>query len=299
MKKLLKWLRPRLRLWAIYRELGFVPWRKPAKARKESKGVYIGTREAIPFMNDDAKRTLSHLFMRPGFMMRDYIIRGDHEHYLAPFTAMLVFYSVFTLLVAIINPQASKGTFGSALAEGMKDGSLIIQADSTSRPGTQEQIGRAMSAVSDAVMLTQLDLHPEAADAPWKESLAAIEGDLRSKGLPLFLGNFLMMWATLAIVLRKSEISVSGAAAASAYILCQYCIFMFLALLLTWGKDSDLGVILMGVLLFIDYRQLFGMDNRKSAVLTIRTGLIYLLLMVSFYLLLTIGLIIFAICASN
>ena len=301
MKKLLKWLRPRLRLWARYRELGFVPWRKPAKARKEkeSKGVYIGTREAIPFMNDDAKRTLSHLFMRPGFMMRDYIIRGDHEHYLAPFTAMLVFYSVFTLLVAIVNPQASKGTFGSALAEGMKDGSLIIQADSTSRPGTQEQIGRAMSAVSDAVMLTQLDLHPEAADAPWKESLAAIEGDLRSKGLPLFLGNFLMMWATLAIVLRKSEISVSGAAAASAYILCQYCIFMFLALLLTWGKDSDLGVILMGVLLFIDYRQLFGMDNRKSAVLTIRTGLIYLLLMVSFYLLLTIGLIIFAICASN
>ena len=299
MKKLLKWLQPRLRLWAIYRELGFIPWRKPVKARKESKGVYMGTREAIPFMNDDAKRTLSHLFMRPGYMMRDYIIRGDHEHYLAPFTAMLVFYSVFTLLVAIVNPQASKGTFVTALSEGMKDGSIIIQADSTDRPGTQEGIARAMAAVSDALVLTQLDLNPEAADAPWKESLAAIEGDLRSKGLPLFLGNFLMMWATLAIVLRKSEISVSGAAAASAYILCQYCIFMFLALLLTWGKDSDLGVILMGVLLFIDYRQLFGMDNRKSAVLTIRTGLIYLLLMVSFYLLLTIGLIIFAICASN
>lgn len=299
MKKLLKWLRPRLRLWAIYRELGFVPWRKPAKARKEkeSKGVYIGTREAIPFMNDDAKRTLSHLFMRPGFMMRDYIIRGDHEHYLAPFTAMLVFYSVFTLLVAIVNPQASKSTFATALSEGMKDGSLIIQADSASRPGTQEQISKAMAAVADAVMLTQLDLNPEAADKPWKESLAAIEGDLRSKGIPLFLGNFLLMWLTIARVLRKKKITFSGAAAASAYILCQYCIFMFLALLLSWGKDFDLGVLLMGVLLFIDYRQMLGTSYRESAVLTLKTGLYYLLIVTSFYLLLSIGLIIFAIAS--
>ena len=297
MKKISKWLRPRLRLWAIYRELGYVPWRKPAKARKERTGVYIGTREAIPFMNDDAKRTLSHLFMRPGFMMRDYIIRGDHEHYLAPFTAMLVFYSVFTLLVAIVNPQASKGTFATALSEGMKDGSLIIQADSTSRPGTQEQIGKAIAAVADAVMLTQLDLHPEAADKPWKESLAAIEGDLRSKGIPLFLGNFLLMWLTIARVLRKKKITFSGAAAASAYILCQYCIFMFLALLLSWGKDFDLGVLLMGVLLFIDYRQMLGTSYRESAVLTLKTGLFYLLIVTAFYLLLSIGLIVFAIAS--
>lgn len=301
-KKLSGWLEPRLRLWAIYRELGFVPWHKaqePRKARKPRKeGVYIGTREAIPFMNDDAKRTLAHLFMRPGYMMRDYIIRGDHEHYLAPFTAMLVFYSVFTLIVAVVNPQASKSSFATGLAKGMRDGSLIIQADSTSRPDAQERVERAMVSVADAIMLTQLDLHPEAADTPWKESLAAVEGDLRSKGLPLFLGNFLMMWATLALVLRKRKISFSGAAAASAYILCQYCIFMFLALLFSWGADSDLGVLLMGVLLFIDYRQMLGIGNRPAARLTVKTGLVYLLLVVAFYLLLTIGLIIFALTAS-
>lgn len=249
-------------------------------------------------MNDDAKRTLAHLFMRPGYMMRDYIVRGDHEHYLAPFTAMLVFYSVFTLIVAVVNPQASKNSFATGLAKGMKDGSLIIQADSTGRQGAQERVERAMVSLSDAIMLTQLDLHPEAADAPWKESLAAVEGDLRSKGLPLFLGNFLMMWVTLALVLRKRKISFSGAAAASAYILCQYCIFMFLALLFSLGAESDLGVLLMGVLLFIDYRQMFGIGNRSAARLTIKTGLVYLLITVAFYLLLTIGLIIFAISAS-
>ena len=70
---------------------------------------------------------------------------------------------------------------------------------------------------------------------------------------------------------------------------------MFLALLLTWGQDTDLGVVLMGVLLFIDYRQLFGLGNRKAAILTLRTGLYYLLLTVGFYAILTIGLIVFAI----
>lgn len=291
-----------MRLWAIYRELGFIPWRKarkPRKTRKQRKeGVYIGTREAIPFMNDDAKRTLAHLFMRPGYMIRDYIIRGDHEHYLAPFTAMLVFYSVFTLIVAVVNPQASKSTFGEGLAKGMRDGSIILQADTTDRPGAQERVERAMVSLADAIMLTQLDLHPEAADTPWKESLAAVEGDLRSKGLPLFLGNFLLMWVTLALVLRKRRISFSGAAAASGFILCQYCIFMFLALLFSWGAESDLGILLMGVLLFIDYRQMFGISNRPAAVLTVKTGLVYFSLTAAFYLLLTIGLIIFAIFAS-
>ena len=75
-----EWLRPRLRLWAIYNELGYIPWKKPKvkkeRKRKEKGGVYMGAREAIPFMNNDAKRTISHLLLRPGYMMRDYIFRG-------------------------------------------------------------------------------------------------------------------------------------------------------------------------------------------------------------------------------
>lgn len=45
-----EWLRPRLRLWAIYNELGYNPWRK-SKVKKERKGkggVYMGA-PAKPF----------------------------------------------------------------------------------------------------------------------------------------------------------------------------------------------------------------------------------------------------------
>ena len=92
-QRIASWLRLRVRLYAIYRELGYIPWRKPGKqrrTRKQEKGVYIGVREAIPFVNGDAKRTFSHLLFRPGYMMRDYILRGQHERYLAPFTALVL-----------------------------------------------------------------------------------------------------------------------------------------------------------------------------------------------------------------
>ena len=135
-------------------------------------------------------------------------------------------------------------------------------------------------------------LYPERADTPWKESLAAVEGDLRSKGIPLFLGNFLLLWLAMVWLLRKKyEVSVSGAAAASAYVLCQFCVFMFLVLLLTFGRSTDLGVFVMGILLFIDYRQWLGIGNKQALKLTIKTGLIYLLITVLFYFLLSLVLI--------
>ena len=124
------------RLYRIYLELGYIPWRKPKKPRKaqerrekrkqrkerKQRGtVYMGTREAmIPFLNKDAKRTIADLILRPGYLMRDYIQRGKHEQYLAPFTALLVFYSVFTLLTAVVQPGASRDTFGDSLLEAVK-----------------------------------------------------------------------------------------------------------------------------------------------------------------------------------
>ena len=136
------------RLYRIYLELGYIPWRKPKeprkaqerreerkpgkalqrreerepgkaqerreerkqrKERKQRGTVYMGAREAmIPFLNKDAKRTIADLILRPGYLMRDYIQRGKHEQYLAPFTALLVFYSVFTLLTAVVQPGASR-----------------------------------------------------------------------------------------------------------------------------------------------------------------------------------------------
>ena len=306
--KLSKWLKPRLRLWRMYNELGYIPWRKPRKKKekKPRKGVYIGTREAIPFLNNDAKRTFSHLLLRPGYMMRDYIMRGQHERYLAPFTALLVFYSVFTLIVAIVKPGTEKDSMADSLIRGFSDAALMneiqdedahlkIDDDGTATFNfSGEKLRTIVNTMKDALLLTRLDLYPEAADAPWKQSLAAIEGDLRSKGIPLFLGNFLMIWLVLIIILRRYKISASGAAAASAYVLCQFCIFMFLALLLSLGQNTNLGLLLMGILLFIDYQQMLQIGNKKALGLTIKTGLWYLLFVILIYAIIGIAVFLFA-----
>ena len=294
-----QWLRPRLRLWSIYNELGYIPWRKPRKVRCKGRGVYMGAREAIPFLNDDAKRTFSHLLLRPGYMMRDYILRGEHERYLAPFTALLVFYSVFTLLMAVVQPGSLKKNNGDDFLRGLRAATatidstqLVTQADTAEidnlgrREKTFHLLKTSLKTVTDAIVLTHLDIYPEAADTPWKESLAAVEGDIRSKGIPLFLGSFLLIWLAMAILLRKYRVSVSGAAAASAYVLCQFCIFMFLALVFSFGQKTELGILLMGILLFIDYRQMLGIKKKPAFWLTVKTGLIYLCFSILFYLLL-------------
>ena len=300
MKKLSKWIRPRLRLWAIYSKLGYVPWREP-RALKESKGgMFKGSGQAIiPFLNDDAKRTFSHILLRPGYMIRDYI-GGQHERYLAPFTALLVFYSVFTLLVAVVSPQSAKESFGKGLVEVLKGGDIeeeltadievngkpfqIDSIENSSR--VKEMAWSIVNTLAQSVAITHLDQFPELADTPWKESLAAVEGELRSKGIPLFLQNFFLLWIAMVWLLRKKYgVSVSGAAAASAYVLCQFCIFMFLAVIFSLGEKTELGALVMGILLFIDYRQWLGISWRKSFGLTFKTGLIYALLCTAFYLL--------------
>ena len=289
------WLRPRLRLWAIYNELGYIPWKKPKvkkeRKRKDKGGVYMGAREAIPFMNDDAKRTISHLLLRPGYMMRDYIKRGQHERYLSPITALLVFYSVFTLIVAVVQPKTERKHIGMDISDDIE---VKINTDSTDSKRTENLIKTFVLAYREGTVLMNLDQYPEEVDAPWKASLAAVESDLRGKGIPLFLGSFLLLWISLSLLLRKHGISVSGAAAAAAFILCQYCIFKFLALLLSFGEKAELGLLLMGILLFIDYRQMLGLGKRKALKLTIKTGIVYLLVAGLFYLLVGGGLLYYA-----
>ena len=281
------------RLLSIYFELGYIPWRKPREARRKRKGVYMGTREAmIPFLNKDSKRTIADLIFRPGYLMRDYIQRGKHEQYLAPFTALLVFYSVFTLLTAVVQPGRSRDAFGESLLAAADSAHVKVESDlelgskTISGESANDFLSRLFRTTSNAILFTRLDLYPEAVDTPWKESLAAVEADLRSKGIPLFLGNFLLLWLAMSILLRKYKVSGSGAAAASAYVLCQFCVFMLLALIISFGKSSELGVLIMGVLLFIDYRQWLQVGNRKALGLTLKTGLIYLAATLLYYLLL-------------
>ena len=302
MNKLSNWIKPRLRLWAIYCKLGSIPWHKSVVAKEKKESVFKGTGQAIiPFLNNDAKRTFSHILLRPGYMIRDYI-GGQHERYLAPFTALLVFYSVFTLLVAVVHPESTKKTLSGGLVEMLKEGNIQdeLTADitingKTARIDSLENDSRVkamalsiVNTLAQSVAITHLDQFSELADTPWKESLAAVEGELRSKGVPLFLQNFFLLWIAMVWLLKKKYgVSVSGAAAASAYVLCQFCIFMFLALILSLGQKTELGVIVMGILLFIDYRQWLGVSYRKAFGLTIKTGLIYLFLCILFYLLLT------------
>ena len=289
------WLRPRLRLWAIYNELGYIPWKKPKvkkeRKRKDKGGVYMGAREAIPFMNDDAKRTISHLLLRPGYMMRDYILRGQHERYLSPITALLVFYSVFTLIVAIVQPKTERKHIGMEISDDIE---VKIGTDSTASLRTENLVKTFLFSFRDGAVLMNLDQYPEAVDTPWKASLAAVESDLRSKGIPLFLGSFMLLWISMSLLLRKQGISVSGAAAAAAFVLCQYCIFKFLALLFSFGENANLGLLLMGILLFIDYRQMLGLGKRKALKLTVKTGIVYLLVAGLFYFLAGGGLLLYA-----
>ena len=286
MSKLSDWIAPRKRLWSIFNELGYVPWRKPRKPGKSKKGVHMGTREAIiPFLNDDAKRTISNLILRPGYMMRDYIFRGQHERFLAPITALLVFYSVFTLLVAIVQPGTVKKTFSDGILNSIDD--ITIETDSLDLGNKGDLFVKSLiNTASQALVLTHLDVYPDKVDTPWKESLAAVEGDLRSKGVHMFLGNFFLLWLAMSLLLgKKYGVSVSGAAAASAYVLCQFCVFMFLALLVSLGQKAEIGVLLMGLLLFIDYMQLLGVGKRKALGLTLKTGLVYITAAAVFYLL--------------
>lgn len=277
-----------LRLAAIYQELGYNPWRRPhtRKPTTKNKGVYVGALESIPFLNDDAKRTFAHLLLRPGQMMRDYILRRQHERYLAPFTALLVFYSLFSLLLAVTNPGSLTPKSSSDVLKGLDDIEWKSENDSTvtdhrAQLFLKEIVGLARS----TALITRLDRYPDAVDTPWKASLAAIESDLRNKGIPLFLDNFLFMWMALAVVLRKYRVSFSGAAAMSGYILCQFCLFMFLALIFSWGAKTDIGILIMGALLIIDYIQMLAIPLKKAFWLTVRTGVQYLIFRVLFYIL--------------
>lgn len=290
-QRITSWFRIRRRMYSIYCELGYVPWRKPAKpkVRKKKDGTYLGGRELIPFMNDDAKRTISQLVFRPGYMMRDYVVKGDHEHYLAPITALLVFFSVFTLLLSILQPAQNERSFFKRIVDSSEtefsfvQDSTVVKGDTLTLEARANQIGKT---VREIVVLAHLDSYPEKADKPWKKSLAAFESNLRSKGVQMFLGNFLWLWLLLWVMLRKKyHISFSGAAAISAYMLCQLCVFKMLWLLVTFGKHSDPSILFCAILLVIDYHQLLGVPYKTAVRLTLRTGLLYVLYLVLLFLL--------------
>ena len=266
----------RCRAFAIWQKLGYFPWHRPKekKVRKRSGDFYKGAFDSIPFLNDDAKRTFSHLLLRPGYMIRDYI-KGAHERYLAPLTALIVFYAFFALVAAVMQPvqqRHRKEINPEVLLEDVEDQipedehivSLFMNTLKTLKKGW---------------IYLHLDQYPEQVDTQHESSLAALEGTLRSQGIPLFAGQFLLLWLAMSLALRRRHKQrMSAYAAASAYILCQFSFFMLFALLFSFGKSAEIGIFLILALLMWDYHQWLGVQWKKSFWLVLKTGLYYGLL---------------------
>ena len=264
----------RLRAFAIWQKLGYLPWRKrkEKKDRKRSGDFYKGAFDSIPFLNEDAKRTFSHLLFRPGYMIRDYI-KGAHERYLAPLTALIVFYAFFALVSAVMQPvQLSRKDFNPIGNLDVKDFEKPEQAERFLL------LKNTLGTIQKGWVYLHLDQYPEEVDTQHESSLAALEGTLRSQGIPLFAGQFFLLWVAMSLALRRYKLRMSAYAAASAYILCQFSFFMLFALLFSFGKSAEIGIILIFVLLMWDYHQWLGAPWKKSFWLVLKTGLCYGLL---------------------
>ena len=238
------------------------------------KGFYRGAFDSIPFLNDDAKRTFVHLLLRPGYMIRDYI-KGKHDLYLAPLTSLIIFYAFFSLVSSIAHPEykTDKSSEYSIDSDSVLSPGAIINLDFSNVDSVEmAEINQHIKVKTDNLMvyleqidiLMHLDSHPEAVDSPKKASLAALESALRSQGIQYFLEIFLLLWPAMRIVLRKQSMGWAASATTAAYVLCQFSFFMLFALILSLGRNNEIGMLFCALLIMIDYHQLFGISYGKS-----------------------------------
>ena len=283
----------RQRAFHIWQILGYNPWKSEWTVADDApegnvKGFYRGAFDSIPFLNDDAKRTFVHLLLRPGYMIRDYI-KGKHDLYLAPLTSLIIFYAFFSLVSSIAHPEfdvkKDVATVDADTDSILQTGSYLnldySKVDSVEMAEINQHIkvktDNLMAYLEEIDILMHLDSHPEAVDSPKKASLAAFESALRSQGLQYFLGFFLLLWPAMRIVLRKQSMGWAASATTAAYVLCQFSFFMLFVLILSLGQNNKIGFLFMGLLIMIDYHQLFGIGYKESFWLTVKTGLYFLL----------------------
>jgi len=271
----------RKRAFTIWQKLGYLPWHKKEE-KKEKKGsgdFYRGAFDSIPFLNDDAKRTFVQLLLRPGYMIRDYI-KGAHERYLAPLTALIVFYAFFALVSAVLQPVQRQGPRSRSHVQ-MEN----VELDEVQNPKFLKQVISAAKIIDEGWVYLHLDQFPDEVDTQHEQSLAALEGTLRSQGIPLFIGQFFLLWFAMSWALRRYKLKMSATAAASAYVLCQFSFFMLFVVLATFGKETSISVTLMLILLVWDYHQWLDAGYKKSLRLAISTGIRFVLLFIAVLLL--------------
>lgn len=249
------------------------------------RDFFRGTFDSIPFLNDDAKRSFIHLLLRPGYMIMDYI-RGRRDTYLAPMTALVVFYAFYALVLSV----TQAGTFddGSSFNEGM-DADIEAFISNEDEDEDESEEGGTYVLEEDNVLLhdfldnikvidtwVNLHRHPEEIDTPFKASVAAFEKVIVDQGVARFLGQFILLTLALWCVLwRRYRFSFSSSATAAAYILCQFCFFMTLAAIVTLGREHGLALWVMLIVLVYDFVQMFSINRRRAAWLTIKTGFMY------------------------
>ena len=256
-------MKTRLRAFAIWQKLGYLPWRKAGRVRKKgSRDFYRGAFDTIPFLNDDAKRTFVHLLLRPGYMIRDYL-RGDHQRYLAPLTSLIIFYAFFALMSAVLQPIQRPQEF-----EDLDDFGVELESE-----GNKNLARNIYLVVRQGYYYLNLDKHPELVDTRAKSALAALEGAMRNQGIPLFIGQFFLLWLAMSLALRRVPLKMPATAAASAYVLCQFSFFMLFALLLSFGESRSVGGALLLLLLAVDYRQMLDVSWGKGVRLALGTGI--------------------------
>ena len=297
-------IKVRLRAFRIWQVLGYNPWKSEWTVADDVpegnvKGFYRGAFDSIPFLNDDAKRTFVHLLLRPGYMIRDYI-KGKHDIYLAPLTSLIIFYAFFSMVSSIAHPEYqsdNKSAYSTDADSVLNSGPYVnldfSEVDSVKMENINKHVlmktDNLLSFFEEMDILMHLDSHPEAVDSPKKASLAAFESALRSQGLQYFLGLFLLLWPSMRIVLRKYSMGWAASATTAAYVLCQFSFFMLFVLILSLGRSNEIGELFMGLLIMIDYHQLFGIGYKKSFWLTVMTGLYFLLFIALLILLLCIA----------
>lgn len=260
-------IKVRYRAFVIWQKMGFNPWRKKAADTSKERGAfYKGAFDSIPFLNKDATRTFQHLLLRPGYMIRDYI-KGDHENYLAPLTALIIFYAFFALVSSVLQPIQHE--------KRMQFDDIHLEYEPDSLSTGEHKVVDIANIVQTGYTYLHLDEYPEAVHTQWESSVAALEATLRSQGIPLFLGDFFLLWFAMSLSLRRRKIKVSACAAASAYVLCQFSFFMLFAVILSFGKSTSISVLLMAGLLVLDYRQWLGLTWKKSIGRAVSTGIWY------------------------
>ena len=253
-------LATRWRAFTIWQKLGYLPWRKPKEAKKKDESFYKG---AIPFLNDDAKRTFVELLLRPGYMIRDYI-RGANERYLAPLAALIIFYSFFALLSAFLEPYQQTDSVSDVFEEVEQKAEANGITYGENDVFGQDFVTTTLRIVRTGYIYLTLDKHPERVKNRHQQAIAALESTLSSQGIPLFIGKLLLLWLAMSICLRRYQYSMSACATAAAYVLCQYCFLRLFTLILTFGANKSVSAIILLLVLAVDLRQMLDISWKKS-----------------------------------